>query len=119
MIKVSLEKDKLGNIQKVIVQGHACYEEAGEFDIVCAGVSALTITLLNGFETVLKIDEKMLKRTVGPGYTEFQIPVFNDDIPDLQVKTLTDVYASGIRSMAEAYSDYITVIENCGGEYND
>lgn len=117
MISVSLEKDQSGKIRKVIVEGHALYNyDGGEFDIVCAGVSALTITLLNGFEEVLGIEEQAMDRKVGSGYTSFRIPEADDALLAVQINTLLRVYELGLRSMADAYGDYVTVIEKFGGE---
>ena len=45
MIKVKIEKDK--SIQSVVIKGHAMYDEMGK-DNVCAGVSAIKITTING-----------------------------------------------------------------------
>lgn len=51
MIKIEINKDK------IVVSGHANYEDYGK-DIVCAAVSSTVITTVNG---ILSIDEKSLK----------------------------------------------------------
>ena len=47
MIKVDLTKDKI-----ITISGHAGYEEKGK-DIVCASVSSIVITTING---IIEID---------------------------------------------------------------
>ena len=44
MIKISIEKDKL--IKRIIIKGHANYDEYGK-DIVCAAVSSVATTTIN------------------------------------------------------------------------
>lgn len=52
MIKVSVTK-KNQQIQEVLIQGHAMYDDFGK-DIVCAAVSSCVITTVNG---ILEIDK--------------------------------------------------------------
>lgn len=52
MIKVYVE-EKDNKIQEVLFKGHALYDEFGK-DIVCASVSSIVITTING---ILSIDK--------------------------------------------------------------
>ena len=46
MIKVKVEKDK-AKYKKITITGHALYDDYGK-DIVCASVSSIVITTVNG-----------------------------------------------------------------------
>ena len=50
MIKVILTK-KDDNVNKVIINGHAGYDDFGK-DIVCSSVSSIVITTVNGIDSV-------------------------------------------------------------------
>lgn len=50
MIKISVYKDENGRVNGFHCIGHAGYAEAGS-DIICAAVSALTMTTVNSIES--------------------------------------------------------------------
>lgn len=52
MIKINIK----GNIDEIIVKGHADYEEYGK-DIVCASVSSIVITSINA---IIRIDPESI-----------------------------------------------------------
>ncbi|MEG0310878.1 MAG: ribosomal-processing cysteine protease Prp [Eubacterium sp.] len=108
MITVTFEKEK-DAIKKVIVSGHGEYADSGE-DIVCAGVSILTISILNGLSEIVGL--KDLNREVKEGYTSFEIPMINDKIQRIQAETLMDTFHLGLCATEAAYGDYIKIIEN-------
>lgn len=56
MIKVNYQK-KDNQIKKIKINGHANYGSLGK-DIVCASVSSIVITTING---ILKIDNESIK----------------------------------------------------------
>ena len=58
MIKIDIKKVK-GNISSVCLTGHAMYDDFGK-DIVCAGVSSILTTTVNGilmFGKTIEINE--------------------------------------------------------------
>ena len=57
-IRCIIWADDQGKIRKFELSGHAGYAEAGQ-DIVCAGVSALSIAACNGLETFLTVIPKV------------------------------------------------------------
>jgi len=116
MIKISITKNT-ETIKSVVVKGHAGYGDSGE-DIVCAGISILTITILNGLSEIIGIP--LEECIVDEGYTAFTVPELTDHDKKLQVYTLLETYELGIRATENAYGDYVKVIENnTGGELND
>ena len=66
MIKISLKKEN-ERIKEVTLKGHALYEDIGK-DIVCASVSSIVITTVNGILSIdndaIKVDEKGFVITV-------------------------------------------------------
>ena len=82
MIKIEINKDK------ITIKGHADYKESGK-DIVCASVSSIVITTING---ILRIDSQALD------YTE-------DDGIYIKVKKHTEVVDKLITNMIELLSD--------------
>ena len=103
-------------IRKVSVEGHASYGDAG-MDIVCAGISILTITILNGL--IDKVGITSIEREIKEGYTSFSIPKIKDPIKNIKAQTLLETYEYGVLATESAYADYITVKEINGGELND
>ena len=63
MIEVSVRKDG------ITVSGHAGYAEAGK-DVVCAGVTALTQTLI---KSITDLTEDKIKYEVSPGRADIYI----------------------------------------------
>lgn len=118
MISVSFEKEADDSIRKIIVEGHAAYDEEGQ-DIVCAGISILTITVMNALEEVAGV--KLSEREVRPGYSGFVIPKVTDMVQSIQMDTILKTYELGVRSTQAAYPDYITVkdIDVNGGKSDD
>lgn len=72
MIKVSITKDKT-KYKKIVVSGHALYDDYGK-DIVCSAVSSITTTTING---ILSLDKDSLSYEVNEDGLE--IIVNSDD----------------------------------------
>ncbi len=115
MITVTFKK-QADIVSKVVVEGHASYGEEGE-DIVCAGISILTITILNAMVEVAGV--KDIVREVKEGYTSFEVPKGQSAMQGLQITTLMDTFELGVRATEAAYGDYITVKDENGGELDD
>jgi len=115
MITVTFNKET-GGIRSVEVTGHGNYGDSGE-DIVCAGISILTITILNGLTEIVGVTD--MKREVAEGYTSFTIPPLMDPMMQDRANVLLETYELGVRATESAYGDYVQVIENCGGENDD
>ncbi|MDO4289383.1 MAG: ribosomal-processing cysteine protease Prp [Eubacterium sp.] len=107
MINITFEYAEK-RIAKVTVEGHAGYGDSGE-DIVCAGISILTISILNGLSEIVGITD--LNREVKEGYTSFEIPEITDPIQRIKADALMDTFHLGIGATAAAYGDYIQMIE--------
>lgn len=80
---------------KITVAGHAGYAPSGQ-DIVCAAVSALTLTLIRGLEQIADME---IESQEAPGNVCIEWQHMNDT-----GKALIDTWFLGISSIAEDYN---------------
>lgn len=96
MIKVDLSKDKL-----ITVSGHSGYEEAGK-DIVCASVSSIVITTING---IIEIDQDAID------YSDLDNKIIirilkEDEVVNKLIKNMILL----LEQLENDYKDYIKII---------
>ena len=94
MIVVDVRKDG------ITVAGHAEYAEAGK-DIVCAGVTALTLTLIRSLEG-LTSDE--IEYEISPGKADMHYRDLSE-----AGKLLVDSFFIGVCSIADEFPDYVRI----------
>ncbi len=95
MIEVSIRKDEIA------VRGHAGYAAAGQ-DIVCAGVTALTRSLIKSIED-LTVDR--IEYEISPGRADIKYGNLSE-----KAKTLIDSFFVGILMIADEFPDYVRVM---------
>ena len=95
MIKISRNNDEI----KII--GHSGYSVEGS-DIVCASVSSIAITSING---ILKYDKKALKYKQEDGYLEI-ILLKHDNIIDMLIDNMFEL----LNDLESQYKNYIKII---------
>jgi uncharacterized protein len=110
MIIAKIYKDKEGYIRRYSINGHSNYAEYGN-DIVCAGVSALTQTVLISLVKVCKIEENTIRYKIDDktGFLDVSLP---EDIEAFKLENSQILLKSlvvGINSMIESYPDYINL----------
>ncbi len=86
--------------ERIEISGHAGYAEPGK-DIVCAGVTALTQTLIQSIENLT--DDKIEYR-ISPGKAEIEYRNLSE-----KSKTLVDSFFVGICLIAEEFPEYVKV----------
>ena len=86
--------------ERIEISGHAGYAELGK-DIVCAGVTALTQTLIQSIENLT--DDKIEYR-ISPGKAEIEYRNLSE-----KSKTLVDSFFVGICLIAEEFPEYVKV----------
>mgnify|MGYP002509294654 FL=1 len=84
----------LVSLNRIRVSGHANIAPRG-FDIVCAAVSALTLTLIQGLKDIALVE---LYENVEPGNICIEWQILNDT-----GKALIDTWFLGICRVAEEY----------------
>lgn len=95
MIEVDVRKDG------ITVIGHAGYAPIGQ-DIVCAGVSTLTQSLIKSIED-LTADK--IEYEISPGW----VGIKYGDLSETS-KTLVDSFFIGICGIAEAYPEHVRIL---------
>lgn len=87
--------------ERIEISGHAGYAEPGK-DIVCAGVTALTQTLIQSIEDLT--DDEMEYR-ISPG----RVDINHGNLSE-KSKTLVDSFFIGIRMIADEFSEYVRIM---------
>lgn len=100
MIKVILTK-KDDNVNKVIINGHAGYDDFGK-DIVCAAVSSMVITTIN---ILLSLDNQSISYNDSRGLI---IEVLKND---MTTKKIINVLISNLYELEKAYPKNIQIKE--------
>lgn len=95
MIAVSVREDGIK------VSGHANYAEDGK-DIVCAGVTALTQTLIRSLEELVG-DE--VEYEISPG----RVDIHYGDLSE-EGKLLVDSFFIGIYQIASEFSEHVNIV---------
>ena len=116
MIQAVLYRDRSGRLTGFSSKGHSGYSEEGS-DIICAGVSALTITCVNSLESVCGIVPQIKGGT--DGYLEAHLPssVETEKMHDAQV--LFGALRQGLSDLAEQYPQFVELSIKNGGKHND
>ena len=100
MIKVILTK-KDDNVNKVIINGHAGYDDFGK-DIVCAAVSSTVITTIN---ILLSLDNQSISYNDSRGLI---IEVLKND---MTTKKIINVLITNLYELEKAYPKNIQIKE--------
>lgn len=94
MIAVSVRKDGIE------IRGHAGYAEAGK-DIVCAGVTTLTQTLIRSMEDLTR---DVIEYEVSSGSADIHYRNLSEE-----GKLLVDSFFIGICQIADEFPDYVRI----------
>ncbi|KFN11078.1 ribosomal-processing cysteine protease Prp [Paenibacillus macerans] len=105
MIIVSILRRQDNGIAGFEVEGHAGYAKAGE-DIVCAGVSAITVGTVNSIEelTAVVMDSRMKN-----GFLSANLPSVVRPEAEEQVQLLLASLVVMLKSIEESYGKYIQI----------
>lgn len=101
MIKINI-KQVNNKINTIEVKGHASYDESGK-DIVCASVSSIIITTING---LVNLKETGFEYEENDGYVKIVI------IEDTkEINALISNMISLLKDLEKQYSKYIKIYE--------
>lgn len=106
MIIVSILRRKNNDIAGFKVEGHAGYAKAGE-DIVCAGVSVVTVGTVNSIEalTGIVMDSRMKN-----GFLSANLPdTVETEEAGAQAQLLLASLVVMLKSIEESYGKYIQI----------
>ncbi len=94
MVKIDIKKDR------ITIQGHSDYSVSGS-DIVCASLSSIIITSVNG---ILRADSNAIKYVKEDGYIDIEV-LNHSKIVDL----LLDNMISLLEELANQYKENIKI----------
>ncbi|MBD2861009.1 ribosomal-processing cysteine protease Prp [Paenibacillus oceani] len=106
MIRVNIRRSReSGTIEAFTVSGHAFYGKPGH-DIVCAGVSAVTVGTVNAVE---KLTGVALPNDMREGYLNVRIPQGTDVETTKQIQLLLESMLAMLETIEDAYGKYIAL----------
>jgi len=104
MTRIVLYRDHQGRFTGFSVKGHSGYAREGS-DIVCAGISALTITCINALESVAGVEPIVLGGE--DGFLEARLPSSLDEAQMHDAQVLLRALHQGLSDLADGYEKYI------------
>ena len=104
MIKIEMVKVN-NNLESVSINGHANSAEYGS-DIVCAAVSVLSQSVVNGMIKSLDGREDFFSLD-DDGKIKINIPKDVDEIQKIKLQALADVLEINFDDLSKTYSKYI------------
>lgn len=108
MIKVKVVRDDKSNrILSFAVEGHANYAKHGK-DIVCAGVSAVSVGTVNAIEMLAGVE---LPVKMKDGWLSSKIPIVADAKADEVVQLLLESMIVSLDTIAQSYGDHVAVYD--------
>lgn len=107
MIAVRFYRTAKGRLTGFMVTGHSGAGPHGE-DIVCAAVSALSVTAVNGLEKVAGID---VSPRVCDGFLYIRLPGYLSKKRKHDAKIILRTARLGLRQIANQYPRYVTIYE--------
>lgn len=107
MITISLFRNKHHHIQGFTVEGHAGYGEHGT-DIVCAAVTTVAMTTVNGLTDVVHI---LLTPVVQEGYLSCQLPETLSETERREADVLLESMVLTMKNLEEQYGQYVRLLE--------
>lgn len=107
MIKVMITRNSDGTIDSFTVKGHANFAKHGE-DIVCAGVSAVTVGTVNAIEKLTGIE---LLSKMQDGFVSGGVPKLLESPQSEQVQLLLESMIVSLKTIEDSYGTYLQIKE--------
>ena len=107
MVVIDVKRDSLHNVLGFSCKGHADYAEKGA-DIVCAGISALTMSTILALQQLTKVRLK-IKQKPDQGILEcnWDLVLAESD----HVNLIVEAMMIGLKNIAAQYPAYLRVSE--------
>ncbi len=104
MIQLTMFRQADGNYTGFTCKGHAGYGDYGQ-DVVCAGTSALVLTIINSIDALTKdVVEASVEEETGEVHCDLKAPASKE------AKLLLDALLLGCDSIRAEYgNEYITI----------
>lgn len=101
MVQVCVKQDEHNIIHEIIVHDHAGYAEKGQ-DLVCAGVSSITVGMMNALD---KVNSSACTMQMKEAYIEIKVK----QIADTTVQALLQAMLIQLSTMELTYHKFITI----------
>ncbi|TKH34354.1 ribosomal-processing cysteine protease Prp [Paenibacillus polymyxa] len=105
MIIVRIIRLEDGSIQGFSVKGHANFAKSGE-DIVCAGVSAVTVGTVN---SIVALTDVEMETEMENGFLSAYLSPESYHDANAQIQLLLESMVIMLTSIAESYGKYIQI----------
>ncbi|CAI6082382.1 ribosomal-processing cysteine protease Prp [Cohnella sp. JJ-181] len=103
MIKIDIRRDERQRIKSFEVSGHAGYDDPGK-DIVCAGVSAVTVGAVNAIERLTGIVPQARMKS---GFLSAAMPP--EGVVSDQAQLLLEGMVVALEGMSEDYAKHVRI----------
>ncbi|KKO51309.1 ribosomal-processing cysteine protease Prp [Paenibacillus sp. DMB20] len=107
MITVQISRKEDGRIHGFEVKGHAGYADPGQ-DIVCAGVSSVTVGTVNSIEA---LTGTIMETRMKGGFLSAVLPSEEESTNSGQVQLLLESMVLMLQGIADSYREYIQIKE--------
>lgn len=107
MITVQISRKEDSLIHGFEVKGHAGYAAHGQ-DIVCAGVSSVTVGTVNSIEA---LTGTVMETKMKGGFLSGIVPPVEDESVSGQVQLLLESMVLMLQGIADSYREYIQIQE--------
>lgn len=107
MIRVRIERERGGRITGFTVRGHAGYADRGQ-DIVCAGVTAVVFTALEGLKAVAGVPHTV-RQDGRRGYVECRLGEGASEEQAARAQTILETMVLGLRDIEKDYAGHVRV----------
>ncbi|MTT32418.1 ribosomal-processing cysteine protease Prp [Terrilactibacillus sp. BCM23-1] len=107
MIKVDIKRNHTGDILSFTIKGHADSGPYG-YDLVCAGVSAVSFGSLNAIEALTGITPD-IQDTENGGFLSCHFPEDIDQDAWMKVQLLLEGMIVSLKTIEESYGQHIQI----------
>jgi len=107
MVTVKIVRGQDGRIRRFSVSGHARFADPGK-DIVCAGISAVTVGTVNAIE---KLTGLVPEARMQSGWLSASAPDCGEAYRNDQVQLLLEGMIVSLESIADEYGKYVRIQE--------
>lgn len=106
MIKVTITRNNADKIQSFAISGHAFFAEKGN-DIVCAGVSAVSIGAINAVHALTGITPEIEQKD--DGFLHCILPEISEGDAYEKMQLLFEGMTVSLQTIEEEYGQYIQI----------
>ncbi|MCA1031908.1 ribosomal-processing cysteine protease Prp [Bacillus timonensis] len=107
MVNVTISRSTHGSIKSFTISGHANFAKRGQ-DIVCAGVSAVSIGAINAIIGLTKVTP-IIKQGGDGGYLSCEVPRDLTDEINQKIQLLLEGMVIALESIEKDYGQYIKI----------